>query len=601
MDLNRGMFIAIEGTEGSGRTDQFIMLRDKLIAAGYDVVSFDFPQHSQPSSYFAKRFLSGDYGTAEHVGPYAASLFFALDRFDAAIEIRKAVSDGKIVLANRFTASNMAHQGTKFANAEERRGFYIWLDNLEYMLLKIPRPDVSFVLRVQAQVTKGSDNVSDTDGDTISGSRVVSTAFRESLVRVYDELCQLFPKDFRQIDCVRSGKIMEASHIQQRIWESLQAYLPPAPTKNIDKSHIVSEVQVIESQPQQERAVTEQVNSVKVSALLAAQVGLCVANISSAAQQGADRYYIPKHLVQSLNTRYSEVMDSLFELYGEMKHRLPTDKVELLRSVVPVAAVQAYKIDKRSQNLLKGIDSQEARALRSYLLLEEGEGVSAFTRGNTIARMASDLLPTTYANSSGIGVQNFSVVPRNELDLLPQMLYPSSNLSLRDIYTETASWPYEQKAAIYAAYLAAGNDPAHALKDAHYSWDVSAPFAVVRDLQAILPEAAISWQLLSPRNGYDIPEAIDDAGLSDLYERCFDISLELYSELQAAGLHNEAQYATLHGHYTRCNLRINGQETRKLLGISIAEQTPDTAEVLLAIQEKLTEIHPLLLTDLRSE
>ena len=57
----------------------------------------------------------------------------------------------------------------------------------------------------------------------------------------------------------------------------------------------------------------------------------------------------------------------------------------------------------------------------------------------------------------------------------------------------------------------------------------------------------LEWQYITPRYGYEIPQLIEDAGLSEAFEACFDISLELFSYLQSAGYHNEAQYAALHG------------------------------------------------------
>src|SRR5690606_10878832 len=101
-----------------------------------------------------REYLNGKYGSAEDVGPYTASLFYALDRYEAGPAIQKALDEGKIVLANRFTGSNMAHQGTKFHNVEERRGYFIWLDNLEFVTLKIPRPNKSIVLRVPAEMAQ---------------------------------------------------------------------------------------------------------------------------------------------------------------------------------------------------------------------------------------------------------------------------------------------------------------------------------------------------------------------------------------------------------------------------------------------------------------
>jgi dTMP kinase len=153
-DSERGVFIVIEGTDGSGKGTQFRLVKERLEKAGHDVATFDFPQYDRASSYFVKEYLNGKYGSADEVGPYTASLFFALDRYEAAEQIRRALDEGKVVLANRFVGSNMAHQGTKFAHAEERRGYFIWLDNLEFQMLRIPRPDLSIVLRMPAETAQ---------------------------------------------------------------------------------------------------------------------------------------------------------------------------------------------------------------------------------------------------------------------------------------------------------------------------------------------------------------------------------------------------------------------------------------------------------------
>src|SRR3990167_6810148 len=146
----KGVFLVIEGTDGSGKGTQHKLLIDRLESEGYDVATFDFPQYDQASSYFVKEYLNGNYGTADEVGPYTGSLFFALDRYQAAKDIRAALDAGKVVIANRYTGSNMAHQGTKFSHPEERRGYFILLDNIEFQMLGIPRPDKSIFLRVPA-------------------------------------------------------------------------------------------------------------------------------------------------------------------------------------------------------------------------------------------------------------------------------------------------------------------------------------------------------------------------------------------------------------------------------------------------------------------
>lgn len=234
---NKGIFIVIEGVDGTGKTTQFNKLTDHLVSLGLDVAKFDFPRYSQPSSHFIKEYLNGKYGGINDVGPYTSSLFFALDRYEAAPEIRKALDAGKIVIANRFTGSNMAHMGTKFNNVEERRGFFIWLDNLEFQMLKIPRPDKSYVLRLPAEVAQQLVDKK-TVREYTDKKRDLHEAdlqFLKRSVEVYDDLCQLFPKDFERVDCMRSEELLSIDEIHKIIWEKIEPMLPTKPeTKTID-------------------------------------------------------------------------------------------------------------------------------------------------------------------------------------------------------------------------------------------------------------------------------------------------------------------------------------------------------------------------------
>ncbi|NDD84586.1 hypothetical protein EBZ38_10005, partial [bacterium] len=233
MSNRKGAFIVIEGTDGSGKGTQFEILAKRLAEVGHDVVQFDFPQYDLASSYFVKEYLNGKYGTANQVGPYTGSLFFSLDRYSAKDKIQQALDEGKVVLCNRFTGSNMAHQGTKFINSEERRGYFIWLDNLEFQMLGIPRPDRSIVLRVPAEVAQQLVDQKEARSYTDKKRDIheADLAHLQKSVEVYDDLCSLFPKDFTRIDCVRSGKLMSVPQIHDVLWETIKPQLPKTNNK----------------------------------------------------------------------------------------------------------------------------------------------------------------------------------------------------------------------------------------------------------------------------------------------------------------------------------------------------------------------------------
>ncbi len=226
--MANGMFLVIEGTDGSGKGTQFKLLVDRLQKDGYDIETFDFPQYDQASSYFVREYLNGNYGSAEAVGPYTGSLFYALDRYQAAPKIKEALDAGKVVIANRFTGSNMAHQGTKFDNNEERKGYFLWLDAIEFQMLGIPRPDLSLVLRVPAETAqklvdqKEARSYTDKKRDL----HEADLSHLEKSVQVYDNLCELFPKDFKQLDCVRNNKLLSVETIHNLIWETINPMLP---------------------------------------------------------------------------------------------------------------------------------------------------------------------------------------------------------------------------------------------------------------------------------------------------------------------------------------------------------------------------------------
>lgn len=110
------------------------MLEERLRREGYDVCAVSFPDYDSDSSALIKMYLRGDFGTdADAVNPYAASTFYAVDRFASYQRRWKSVLDrGGIVIADRYTTSNMLYQMIKFDDPAARRAYLDWLEDLEY-------------------------------------------------------------------------------------------------------------------------------------------------------------------------------------------------------------------------------------------------------------------------------------------------------------------------------------------------------------------------------------------------------------------------------------------------------------------------------------
>ena len=134
--------IVIEGVDSSGKATQSALLKERLAKEGKNVVSVEFPNYQSDSSSVVKMYLGGEFGTDPNaVSPYAASMFFAVDRV-ASVKVtwKDLFSNGNIVIADRYTTSNMVHQASKIQDAKAKGEFLDWLYDLEYEKLSLPNP-----------------------------------------------------------------------------------------------------------------------------------------------------------------------------------------------------------------------------------------------------------------------------------------------------------------------------------------------------------------------------------------------------------------------------------------------------------------------------
>lgn len=362
-------------------------------------------------------------------------------------------------------------------------------------------------------------------------------------------------------------------------------------------------------------------------------------------KNGKYRYYTPDGLPGELKTQYEATMDQIFDIYSEMVHKLTNyitehstvpenerdvafkgavraQACDAIRAVLPVATkstVGIYASGQALESLIMHLQSDqlpEARRVGDDLLREARKTIPTFLeradkpdrggahiayRANTYAAMqtlAEKQLPQTLGSLDD-DVQLVDVWPRNELDLLPHMLYEHSTLSLQDIKKSIGEWSYEQKLEAFRTYMGERlnrrHKPGRALEIAHYSWDLICDYGIFRDLQRHRMVDAFDWQQLTPRYGFDMPDLVEKADLSDRFEKCFDLSAALYSELQSGGFELEAQYATLLGHRMRWKITYNAREAFHLHELRTSPQGhPGYRKLVRTMHEKVAEIHPLL-------
>ena len=217
----KGIFIVIDGLDGSGKTTQVELLSKRLIEAGADIELFDFPQYGKKSAGPIEEYLSGKYGSAS---PEICYFFYAVDRFDSSFKIKKSLKHYKIAISNRYVTSNAAHQGGKIENDEESREYFKWLGNLEYEIFKIPKPSLNIILHLDPETSfrLAGEKYTQKARPIIHGNErdLHEKDFQHFVKaeRVYLQIAKEF-QNTSVIECMEEGKLLSPQEVHEKVWQ----------------------------------------------------------------------------------------------------------------------------------------------------------------------------------------------------------------------------------------------------------------------------------------------------------------------------------------------------------------------------------------------
>ena len=151
----KGRLIVFEGTDGSGKATQSRLLCEHLRRDGVYLKNITFPRYGKPSAAMVQEYLDGNLGkTAGDVNAYAASMFYAMDRYASyKQDWGNFYEAGGLIIADRYTTSNAVHQASKLPEGE-RKAYLDWLFHTEYQLLGLPAPDLVGYLDMPTEITE---------------------------------------------------------------------------------------------------------------------------------------------------------------------------------------------------------------------------------------------------------------------------------------------------------------------------------------------------------------------------------------------------------------------------------------------------------------
>ncbi|MEJ0073042.1 MAG: FAD-dependent thymidylate synthase [Candidatus Saccharibacteria bacterium] len=215
---------------------------------------------------------------------------------------------------------------------------------------------------------------------------------------------------------------------------------------------------------------------------------------------GHYRYFVPPELKGKLRSQYIRTMNQIFDTYSKIVADLTTyiransktpkaeqdaawrsatkaQACDAARPLLPVATkstVGIYASGQALENLIMHLQSDElpeARAVGQQILDEARKVIPVFLeradkperggamiayRANTYAnvrKLALELLPANHTSEEAEAVTLTDYTPRNELDIVADMLYEHSDLPLETLRQEITGWPYERKIDVLTAYM----------------------------------------------------------------------------------------------------------------------------------------------------
>lgn len=221
----KGKLIIIEAGDGCGKATQTKLLYDRLNQAGYKVKKVEYPDYESPACTPVKMYLQGEFGGhVDDVNAYAASVLFAVDRYASyRMKWKKDYEEGTIILADRYTTSNMVHQAVKIEDSKMRDEFLSWLWDIEFTKMGLPVPDKVIFLNMPPDISnKLIDNRAKKDNRK-KDIHEQDKNYLEKCYEVYQEMANRYDWDI--VECAKDNQLRTIEEIHEDVWQKIQGLI----------------------------------------------------------------------------------------------------------------------------------------------------------------------------------------------------------------------------------------------------------------------------------------------------------------------------------------------------------------------------------------
>ena len=336
---------------------------------------------------------------------------------------------------------------------------------------------------------------------------------------------------------------------------------------------------------------------------------------------GRYRYFRPPSVLKSeLGTRYVAEMDRMFSSYSALiptmtefyREQTPKAKgdsdfvyrqaikakaLDAIRGMLPAASISnlgIYGTGQAYEALLLRMRAHplpEARTYADLMLAELRKVIPSFLRRvdiedrgvatsryveqnhRALAEIAENVFGATSVDPAP-PVRLLDFDPEGETKVVAAALYPHTSLPEDQIMRRVHGMGVDERLSILRAYAGERTNrrhrPGRALERPFYRFDVLADYGAFRDLQRHRM-MTIDWQQLCPTHGYDLPEAVEAAGVGSSFVDTMDRSAELHDTM-AEAFPDEAGYAVALAYRLRFVIDMNARQAMHMLELRTSPQ-----------------------------